>query len=70
MNTPDGWRQFVNFNSMAYWEVPFEEDPVRVIDHTLTALEAICETPPQTFEAKVEHGSRYEGQSSIPEYMQ
>jgi hypothetical protein len=41
-----------------------------VIDHALTVLEVLCESPPQTFEAKVERGSRYDGQTGIPEYMQ
>jgi hypothetical protein len=50
--------------------IPYGEDPVRVIDHALTVLEVLCESPPQTFEAKVERGSRYDGQTGIPEYMQ
>jgi hypothetical protein len=70
VKTPDGWSLFWSFNSEVHWVVPYDEDPVRVIDHALTVLEAICETPPQTFEAKVERGSRYDGQFGIPSNMQ
>jgi hypothetical protein len=70
VNTPDGWTLFSTMNNMVGWEVPFDEDPVRVIEHTLTVLEALCETPPQTFEATVERGSRYDEQSGIPANMQ
>jgi hypothetical protein len=70
VETPDGWNQFAAFTNMVHWEVPFDEDPVRVIEHTLTVLEALCETPPETFEAKVELRDRYEEQTGTPEYMQ
>jgi len=70
VKTPDGWSLFWAFNSEVHWEIPYDEDLVRVIDHALTVLEAICETPPQTFEAKVERGARYDGQTGIPSNMQ
>jgi hypothetical protein len=70
VDTPDGWSLFWAFNSGVHWEIPFDEDPHRVIDHTITVLEAISETPPQTFEAKVERRGRYDGRTSTASYME
>lgn len=53
VDTPDGWNLFWAFNSGVHWEIPFDEDPLRVIDNTIAVLEAISEPPPQTFEAKI-----------------
>lgn len=69
VSTPDGWSLNWAFNSSVDWVIPYDEDPVRVIEHALTVLEAIHEISPQTFEAKVERGARYDGQTATPAYM-
>ena len=33
VKTPDGWSLFWAFNSEVHWVVPYDEDPVRLIDH-------------------------------------
>jgi hypothetical protein len=70
VTTPDGWSLSWALNSMVSWQIPFDEDRVRVIDHTLAVLEALCETSPQSFEAKVERGGRYDRQADIQAYEQ
>ena len=69
VNTPDGWSLGWAFNSEVHWVIPYDEDPVRVIEHALTVLETIYEASPQTFEARVERGGRYDGRTATPAYM-